>query len=320
MGTRRLTLGDRAFAFVLSATVLLSLAGQIGHLGWLFELTSHFKLQYWVIGGVSLIFFVFRRRPVGISLSLACLILNAIALVPWYWDEQDNASGLSAPIRVLVANVNAENRNYDKAIAFVKQVDPDIAAFVEVTREWRSHLEAIQDTLPHAFVKTREDSFGIAVYSRSPLIDPTLKFFPNSETGSILTKINYMGKATFSLLVTHPLPPFNPDYLKARDRHLSAVADYIRQNPTTWVVVGDLNTTMWSPQYRQFEEIANLKNARSGFGILPTWPVRFPPLYIPIDHCLTTFNIRILDIQTGADIGSDHLPLVIELSIDPIDR
>ena len=58
-----------------------------------------------------------------------------------------------------------------------------------------------------------------------------------------------------------------------------------------------------------------LRNARSGFGILPTWPTFMPVLYIPIDHCLVTKEIDIIKLRTGRNVGSDHLPLIADLAI-----
>ena len=83
---------------------------------------------------------------------------------------------------------------------------------------------------------------------------------------------------------------------------------------------------MWSPSYKDFVKKTGLRNARQGFGILPTWPTEAkfspikPPLswliLIPIDHFLISPEIKVLDIRTGANVGSDHLPLIADLVLD----
>jgi len=41
----------------------------------------------------------------------------------------------------------------------------------------------------------------------------------------------------------------------------------------------------------------------------------FSLLMIPIDHCMVSSDIRVVSAQTGERIGSDHLPLIVELEM-----
>ena len=97
-----------------------------------------------------------------------------------------------------------------------------------------------------------------------------------------------------------------------------AAADCLRNLPGPKICVGDLNITPWSPYYRSFVEQTKLLNVREGFGLLPSWPtfVFFKWLMIPLDHCLVSEDIRVADVKTGEPIGSDHLPLIVELELE----
>ena len=72
---------------------------------------------------------------------------------------------------------------------------------------------------------------------------------------------------------------------------------------------------MSSPFYKNMVKSGKLRNARSGFGILPTWPTFMPLVYIPIDHFLVNKEIGVLKVRTGPKVGSDHLPLITDLVI-----
>jgi endonuclease/exonuclease/phosphatase (EEP) superfamily protein YafD len=83
------------------------------------------------------------------------------------------------------------------------------------------------------------------------------------------------------------------------------------------VLLGDLNTTPWSPIYRQFIEDSGLRDARDGFGLLSSWPTGNPPLLIPIDHALVSQQIVVHNLYLGPDVGSDHYPLILDFSVRP---
>ena len=81
------------------------------------------------------------------------------------------------------------------------------------------------------------------------------------------------------------------------------------------IVLGDLNATPWSPVFKKLLGETRLVDARRGFGLRPTWPSTFPPLWIPIDHCLVSPGIEIRDFRVGPACGSDHHALVVDMAL-----
>lgn len=116
-------------------------------------------------------------------------------------------------------------------------------------------------------------------------------------------------------MAAHPHVPIRKTVFKLRNQQLAELGDYVAQIKTPVVVVGDLNITMWSPYYQRFVRQTGLRNARYGFGILPTWPTIIPLLYIPIDHFMVSPEIQVVNLRTGDRVGSDHLPLITDLAI-----
>jgi endonuclease/exonuclease/phosphatase (EEP) superfamily protein YafD len=118
-----------------------------------------------------------------------------------------------------------------------------------------------------------------------------------------------------TIVSTHPIPPLGKDGFDGRNEQLASIARVITSIAGPKVLVGDLNTTMWGHHYDRLEQDTGLKNARYGFGIVPTWPKQIPFAMIPIDHYLVSEEFAVVDIDSGPNIGSDHLPLTVTLAL-----
>ena len=80
------------------------------------------------------------------------------------------------------------------------------------------------------------------------------------------------------------------------------------------VVIGDLNTTMFSATYRQLLADSGLSDARAGHGLMPTWPSSMPSWgRLALDHVLVPDELTVTDIELGEPTGSDHRGLRVAL-------
>ena len=87
------------------------------------------------------------------------------------------------------------------------------------------------------------------------------------------------------------------------------------------ILIGDLNTTMWSPWFGRLCAKSGLSSVRRGFGVLPSWPAPLPAfLRIPIDHCLVSDDLVVTGCRLGSPAGSDHLPLIVDLAVAAAQR
>jgi endonuclease/exonuclease/phosphatase (EEP) superfamily protein YafD len=299
------------------ATCLLSLIGTIGGNRYL-DLLANFQLQYLLASLVIASFLACTRYKKLLFVALICVGINLREIVPWYLPSSLAASPSSSEVRILMSNLYGyKNDNYEGAIAFIRQEKPQIAAFVEFTKEWQQQFEVLQDIFPYS--KTTP---GAAIYSQQPLDNVEVKYFTARRNPSIVADFNLNGQKV-SLIATHPRTPLAQRNFENRNQHLDAIAQYVQTLKNPAVVIGDLNITMWSKYYKNLEQKTGLRNARQGFGLMTTWPRnRLPipgilePLFsIPIDHCLVSSDIQVADFRTGLNIGSDHLPLVVDLRI-----
>jgi endonuclease/exonuclease/phosphatase (EEP) superfamily protein YafD len=301
--------------FIITATVnaLFSIVGYLGKFNIFFELSSHFKLQYLLVGFSTFIFFALvRSKKRWLLVSAFCIIINLAEIVPWYFPAPALAGADPGQnLRILHSNVLRSNRRYSEVISLVKAEQPDIAVFVEVNTSWAKELSVLSEIFPYYSQQQESEKFGSAIYSKLPLENASVKAFSNQRK-SLLVDVKSQGKI-ISLILVHPTVPIKQQSFIARNKQLAAIGEYAAQVKNPLIVVGDFNTTMWSPFYKNMVKTAKLRNARSGFGILPTWPTFLPLAYIPIDHFLVSKEIGVLKIRTGRNVGSDHLPLITDL-------
>jgi endonuclease/exonuclease/phosphatase (EEP) superfamily protein YafD len=306
---RRIAIALTSIIFI--PILLLSLLAYLGEFDRLFELMTHFRLQYLCGAIVVAIAYALSNQKIGLWVALFCIGLNAIEIVPFYIPAEQTSD---RQIRVMVSNVLTSNQRYEDFIDYVRSENPDILVILEMDLTWQQQIQPLKSLLPYSIEQPQQDNFGIALFSKIPPIDPQVQYWGKGAVlvPSLTANITIRDRVV-SLIATHPVPPLNDEYSISRNSQMNEIADYVRQVGNEAIVMGDLNMSMWSPYYRKFIDRANLKNTRQGFGIQPSWPTNLPLLQIPIDHCLVTANIKTSKNRIGQDIGSDHYPLIADL-------
>ncbi|MGA9379444.1 MAG: endonuclease/exonuclease/phosphatase family protein [Phormidium sp.] len=303
-----------SFMLVTILITILSITEYSGKSNYILDLTAHFKVQYLVVGFWTFFFFWLTRNKLWSVISLGCILLNLMAIVPWYLPQSAIAAETrTGQLRVFQSNVLFKNKKYSKVISLVREEKPDIAVFVEVSKVWAKELAALKDLLPYSVVSQDSNRFGTALYSKFPLENVSFEEFQGPRK-TIVATIKYQGREV-TILGTHPNYPVKRIGFMQRNLQLEAMADYLVKVNNPIVLMGDFNITMWSPFYQRFMQETKLKNGRFGFGVQPTWPSSIPFFSIPIDHCLVSPNIQVIKSRTGRDVGSDHLPIITDLVI-----
>lgn len=311
------------------ATMGLTLLSLLGPVAWhpYLELASHFRVQYFCLSGLAVLGLIWGRLGRGRSgrwlwVALFCVMVQGAELVAWYMPPSPSTTE-SPNLRILLSNVYVRNQDKTQVPALVKREQPDIALFMEVDHRWSAALQSLRSQMPYRFAAPSD----LTLYSRLPL--RTQRLFGPPHAPSLAVTVDIGGQSVM-IVATHPLPP-RPDRFAERNAEFERVADFIQQQDPQLplVLIGDLNTTMWSPYYRQLVQKAGLRNGRQGFGILPTWPAPTPhskpsPViaflklfaWIPIDHVLVNSQVHVQQFRVGPNVASDHLPVIADLVID----
>lgn len=277
------------------------------------ELLTHFRLQYFAVGLLlAIVFAILRQWPFAASLLLITVV-NGSFLLPWYLPDDHKAHG-TEQLKLFHANVYSGNRRYARLLESVANEDPDIIFLQEVTADWVTQTHSLQTDYPFVYAEPRSGNFGIAVYSRVPFDSITHIDSPPLGYPTIITRMTRGGKP-LTLISSHPTIPLGSALYDARNEHMESLAELVAAQTGDVILSGDFNASIWGPRYRKLVESSQLRDTRKGFGVLPTWPTFLPIAMIPIDHVLVSDGITVLDMKTGRRTGSDHLPLVVTLSL-----
>lgn len=295
---------------LLGLGVFATVASFAGSLGWPVELLSHFRVQFaWGFGLLALVLGAARAwRPALIAVVLS--IVHAVPVV------QVHAGGGDVPpegarVRAVFLNVNTANVEHAAVLAYLRGQRADFVVVAEVDERWMQALAPLAAEHATVLARPRADNFGIALFSQQPVEG---RFELLGGAGAPPTVIAHDAARGLTVIGTHPVPPIDGAYADRRDRQLTALAAHVAALEEPVLLLGDLNVTPWSPYFADLLADAGLRDSRAGSGVHASWPAAFPaPLRIPIDHALVSPHVRVAHRAIGPALGSDHLPVVVEI-------
>lgn len=304
--TQKQKLELKTVDFIGLFVVLCSIFSIFDEQSYFSDLLSSFRFQYLIFLVVwSLYSLVARKNYFIIGISFP-IILNLYFLAPT-WTV---GKVVKTDFEIYFANVLSSNEKYNFLINDVLEKEPDLVVLQEVTKGWEKALSKLSKSYPYKVVVSREDNFGIAVYS-SVDFKSYRTFLSSAGLESILVELA-VSNENISILTTHPLPPIGRDYWKSRNDQYNEIKNYFNGVTGEKILIGDLNTVPWSSYIQKIEKNNQIESINS---FQDSWNTFFPPMF----RIRTLFafasssikgEIRILD-----DIGSDHLPFLLKIKI-----
>lgn len=279
---------------------------------WAFDLFTHFRVQLslGLLLAALLLLFSTRKKLSLLFFGVLCVYLTEI--LPFYVPAPAGEKG--EELNVILINVNSSSGDPEQVLAYLQSREADLIVIQEFSSRWTVLSNALVTRYPYQMEEIREDNFGMALFSKLPLSGNEIFYFTEEEVPSLSTEIQVGDRRVF-VLATHPVPPVSADYTAARNRQLQEVAAFLADNSGPVILLGDLNSSPWSPAFKDLIEGTGLQNSMQGFGIQPSWPSFIPLLWTPLDHLLHSPEFTVTDRRIGANVGSDHFPLEVMLSL-----
>jgi endonuclease/exonuclease/phosphatase (EEP) superfamily protein YafD len=306
----------RLSTLAVTALAAATCVGLLGGVTWVFDLFAHFRIQLGLGLLVCLVVSWRLRQPRTLGLAAVALFVNFAIVAPQLVYQPTAEARGTHTLRLVHVNVNYHNREFESALELFREVDPDVVLIVEANELWMAALEPLKAELPYTtFVRHRRS--GVALMSRYPMTAEGEYFSPRNP--SIVARVD-TPNGVIRVLGTHAWSPVGARRAQRRDDQLAAIASYLRRSDEPTVLLGDLNTTPWGHAFRSLVAESGLRDSSRGVGFQWSWPSPFWPLAIPIDHALVSDNVNVVDRRMGRTIGSDHLPLVIDISLTSTTR
>jgi len=112
------------------------------------------------------------------------------------------------------------------------------------------------------------------------------------------------------------MPQENPSSTD-RDAEMMLVAKSAKGNKLPVIVAGDFNDVAWSQSTTLFKDLSGLLDPRIGRGFYNTFSANSYLMRWPLDHFFASDEFRLITMQVGEDIDSDHFPAYFEVQLEP---
>ena len=301
----------------LGLTILLCVASFLGSFGWLFDLLAHFRLQYFFLLLLGAISVIPSKKPVLLFSLVLLLIINGLTIFPIY-SSAPLTKNRQVDLSLLEINLWRVHPRKSLVRDYLATNETDILVLVEMTPQWEKELATIKKRYPYGLTVSRQDNFGLALWSRLPMTECKKHSFDKEDRPAISGLTQVRGK-DIHIIVAHPPPPKHPRYFRLRNDYFQRLGK-LRQKELRTIVIGDLNTPSWSYYFQKLCKKMKLRDSRQGFGIHATWPTVFPLLLTPLDHCLLSDGLEVVNRKLGPNLWSDHYPLALQLSVSSLGR
>ena len=315
--------------FISVCVIILGLLSLIPDLSyWYYNILDFPRLQYLILALVCLLVFALLKPRWGLAAILltsgllATIIIQSVYILPYFIgdktvpDAEQQAADPHNAVGIMTANVLMTNKQAADFLKIVKNTDPDMLLVMEVDQWWVSQLEPLKKRYPYTMEYPTSNAYGMALYSRFPLENASIKFLSQKDVPSFHARVVLPSGKAFVFHGIHPVAPVPsskyPDLVGEEEVALLKIGKIVAKDSLPAIVAGDFNDVSWSHTSRLFGQEGNLNNVRIGRGLYNTFSAKSVIQRWPIDHYFVTPEFALLELERLQRFGSDHFPMYAE--------
>lgn len=259
-----------------------------------------------------------RRAAVPVVILMLCAAWQAYKIFPFTplasVELELRAAEDAETVDLLSANVNMENRQYEKLADLIDELSPDVLLLMETDAAW---TQALDETLSEFRTVLRyplDNYYGMIFATNLAAESSEFIFVADDQTPAVLAEMRAPGGQLFKFVGLHPRPPTPGQDTDERDEEIRQAATLANGAGLPVVVMGDFNVVAWSWTAERFKHHGDFRDPRVGRGIYSSYDAQHPILRFPIDQFYLSRDINLVAFDRTRPIGSDHFPLYARIT------
>jgi endonuclease/exonuclease/phosphatase (EEP) superfamily protein YafD len=304
------------FLIVASAIVgvLATLATALAFFGsawWGFDWLANLRWYLLWMLVIAAIIYSLTAKGWLLIVFVVALGINAMLILPLWLGSQPESTGEDS---IVVAHLDATGGFDDRTAAtdWLRSVDADVLLIAQGSSvtvdlltgdgsDWSVLLQPdVENTAGHVILG--KQAWDVAVTPTGVGSDTVIRVTVGS------------GDVTYDILTAYGPTATNGTDAERLEARLDTIASLTDASPNPVVVVGNLGTTRWTHGMRALLSDTVLRDATEGQGYLSTSSASSLPVIggwigLPLDLVLMSEAATPIEIETGPDLTSDHLPV-----------
>lgn len=252
-------------------------------------------------------------------------VLTEFAFTIYHTQSLTGVSAKPSELSVLSYNLYFKNKSQSSCLKVIEKADADIVALQELTPQWKSYLDKhLYNKYPYRKCYAIKGAHGIGVYSRYPLSRQT---FLNKKTNlpyAQLLEVEFNNKKiqlinchleSPAIAVENPekfLPLYTTNY-GLRKEQMGNISQSVKKSEKQFdahILLGDLNTTIYEPLYRDIQSDWVDLYSLSDFSFRFTFPNTHKLMpFLTLDYILLRGKAEKGQLNILEEGSSDHLPV-----------
>ena len=253
------------------------------------------------------IIYAAMRLKVMAGLALGTALLSLLVVQP---HAEIAACAPETPThRIAFLNLWNGNQHIDATLDYMKSLDPDVIALVEMRPAFMAAVKQLSADYPYQSACPKNCT--ALVLSRRPLTEITPELsHPKGPRSLAAVEVPYTD-GTLTLVGVHLYRPWPYNHPVLQETEAATLAHVLAPLAEPRLVLGDFNAAPWGAITQLVARGAAL-TPLTGVG---TWRTNFPALFrLPIDQALAGSGISCANRRVGDRVGSDHRPVIVDFA------